>query len=189
MYVANANHEVSETPASAPALREVLARREPLTKEASLAAATPLAILDALPVSAFIVDDAGLIILANARGRRDLAEGRLDVRYLLDGHADSASVTAHPLPAAADGGARTLVLRSDPLASVATRITRATALWKLTAQQAKVLGLLVNGDANKTIAAARGCAVRTVEVHVTGVLQKSGTISRAELIARFWTMG
>jgi DNA-binding CsgD family transcriptional regulator len=193
MYAAKANHEVFEPPASAPALRDVRGRVEPLTREvsseASVATATSLAILDALPASAFIVDGAGRVLLANARGRSELDEGMLDLAHALEGHASSASLTVHPLPAGADGGARTLVLRSDPPDAVATRVTRVAALWKLTRHQANVLALLAHGEANKTIAATRGCAVRTVEVHVTSILKKSGTVSRAELIARFWTLG
>jgi DNA-binding CsgD family transcriptional regulator len=187
MYVANANHGVSKPRASAPALREVLARCEPPGQDASLAAAQ--AILEALPVSAFIVDGAGRTLVANARGRGERAEGALDIRQIVEGRGDPAAVTLHPLPAGADGGARTLVLRRNPVASVAARIARAAALWDLTPCQTDVLSLLVHGEANKAIATARGCAVRTVEVHVTGLLAKSGTVSRAELVARFWTLG
>jgi DNA-binding CsgD family transcriptional regulator len=191
MYVARAKHEGAEPPASGPALRDLLlARSEPVSRdrEASVPAATLLSILDALPVSACIVDGAGHVVLANARGRRAIAEATLDVRSVLEGEADPASVTIHALPAGVDGGARTLLLVSEPVASVATRLARAAARWKLTTCQARILGMLVHGEANKTIAAASGCAVRTVEVHVTAALKKSGTLSRAELIARFWTL-
>jgi DNA-binding NarL/FixJ family response regulator len=44
----------------------------------------------------------------------------------------------------------------------------------------------VQGTPNKTIAATLGCSVRAVEVHVTALLDKTQTGSRAELGARFW---
>lgn len=169
-------------------MRELVARSEPLGRDWSVAAATALAIVEALAVSAFIVDGAGRVVLANTPARRALAEGTLDVRHVLEGRADSPPFTVRALPAAADGDARTLVLLSEPEPSVASRIARAAALWKLTTCQVKIFELLVHGEANKRIADEVGCATRTVEVHVTGILKKSGTLSRAELIARFWTL-
>jgi DNA-binding NarL/FixJ family response regulator len=50
-----------------------------------------------------------------------------------------------------------------------------------------VLELLVAGKSNKEVAAALGCAVRTVELHVTGLLEASRCDSRGELVARFYS--
>jgi DNA-binding CsgD family transcriptional regulator len=188
MYVVRTDDEVSGAPASATVLRERVARSE-LTRDASLAAATALAILDALPVAAFIVDGAGRVVLSNARARRALAQGTLHVRQVLEDQPDAPPSTVHALPMGPDGDARTLVLQNEPEPSVAARVARAASLWKLTGCQTKILRLLVHGEANKLMAEKFGCALRTVEVHVTGVLKKSGTLSRAELIARFWTLG
>ena len=54
----------------------------------------------------------------------------------------------------------------------------------LTAREQEVLGLLSEGRANKEIADALGCSVRTVEFHISNLLRKVGASSRLELIAR-----
>jgi DNA-binding NarL/FixJ family response regulator len=61
--------------------------------------------------------------------------------------------------------------------------------WQLTERQAEVLALLVEGGSNKDIATALGCALRTVELHVSALLEKSGHPSRASIVASFWTRG
>lgn len=58
--------------------------------------------------------------------------------------------------------------------------------WRLTERQRQVLELLVQGRPNKEVAAILGCAERTVEVHVTEILRRSGCTSRAQLIATYW---
>ena len=50
----------------------------------------------------------------------------------------------------------------------------------LTAREREVLGLLVEGMSNKQIARALGISVRTVTVHVSNVLRKTGAASRTE---------
>jgi DNA-binding NarL/FixJ family response regulator len=50
----------------------------------------------------------------------------------------------------------------------------------LTAREREVLGLLVEGMANKQIARALGISVRTVTVHVSNLLRKTGASSRTE---------
>jgi DNA-binding CsgD family transcriptional regulator len=61
------------------------------------------------------------------------------------------------------------------------------AAWGLTARQTTVLGLVAQGMANKTISAYLNCAEVTVELHMTALLSRAGSSSRAELVARFWT--
>jgi two-component system nitrate/nitrite response regulator NarL len=48
----------------------------------------------------------------------------------------------------------------------------------LTAREREVLGCLVEGMSNKQIAAALGISVRTVTVHVSNLLRKTGAPSR-----------
>ena len=59
--------------------------------------------------------------------------------------------------------------------------------YSLTKRQREVLELLVQGMANKSIAAALGCVVSTVEIHVTAILERAQVDSRAALVAKFWT--
>lgn len=54
----------------------------------------------------------------------------------------------------------------------------------ITAREQEVLGLLREGLANKEIADALGCSVRTVEFHISNLLRKAGASSRLELVAR-----
>jgi len=56
----------------------------------------------------------------------------------------------------------------------------------LTAREREVLGLLAEGMANKQIATALGISVRTVTVHVSNLLRKTGASSRTE--AALWAL-
>lgn len=67
------------------------------------------------------------------------------------------------------------------------RFERAGELWDLTERQRQVLALVVRGKSNKEIASELHCAERTVEIHVTHLLRKSGAASRAMITAKFWT--
>jgi DNA-binding CsgD family transcriptional regulator len=51
---------------------------------------------------------------------------------------------------------------------------------ELTAREREVLGCLAEGMANKQIASALGISVRTVTVHVSNLLRKTGAASRTE---------
>lgn len=67
------------------------------------------------------------------------------------------------------------------------RLLSAAKKWKLTGRQLDVLTELARGLSNKSIAAELGCAESTVELHVTALLEKSKSESRAMLVAKFWT--
>jgi two-component system, NarL family, nitrate/nitrite response regulator NarL len=54
----------------------------------------------------------------------------------------------------------------------------------LTAREREVLGCLVEGMSNKQVAAALGISVRTVTVHVSNLLRKTGAASRTEVALR-----
>nr|WP_296074163.1 LuxR C-terminal-related transcriptional regulator [uncultured Actinoplanes sp.] len=54
----------------------------------------------------------------------------------------------------------------------------------LTAREKEVLGCLAEGMSNKQIAAALGISVRTVTVHVSNLLRKTGASSRTEAVVR-----
>jgi len=60
---------------------------------------------------------------------------------------------------------------------------RTAASVSLTRREHAVIAALVQGHANKEIAAALGCSVRTVEYHVANVLHKFGVDTRTRLIA------
>jgi DNA-binding CsgD family transcriptional regulator/tetratricopeptide (TPR) repeat protein len=53
----------------------------------------------------------------------------------------------------------------------------------ITAREAEVLGLVVEGLANRDVAARLSLSVRTVEKHMESLLRKSGCASRTQLVA------
>jgi DNA-binding NarL/FixJ family response regulator len=57
---------------------------------------------------------------------------------------------------------------------------------ELTAREREVLGLLTEGMPNKQIARVLGISVRTVTVHVSNLLRKTGAASRTE--AALWAL-
>lgn len=69
-------------------------------------------------------------------------------------------------------------------------MTRARELgerWRLTPRQTQVLAGLSRGGSNREIAAQLGLSDRTVELHVTAILKRSGLENRTRLAASFWT--
>ncbi len=142
--------------------------------------------IGALTTPAFIIDESTLIHDSNARGdelRAIVCPGseRLD--------RDLPSLRKNPslfIIRLAEKD-RFLVVYLAPVVAFRDRLACAVDAWGLTPGQARVLELLVRGASNLTIAELRGCAPRTVEVHVTAILDKSGCESRAQVIARFWT--
>ncbi|MFC4016630.1 LuxR C-terminal-related transcriptional regulator [Micromonospora sp. GCM10011542] len=69
---------------------------------------------------------------------------------------------------------------SRPVAEPASRVA-ASVDPELTAREVDVLDCLVAGMANKQVAKALGISVRTVTVHVSNLLRKTGSASRTEV--------
>jgi DNA-binding CsgD family transcriptional regulator len=69
------------------------------------------------------------------------------------------------------------------------KVAAAARTWRLSPRESQALSCLVRGLSNKETAAELGCAVTTAELHVTRVLRKSGSASRVQLTARFWSAG
>lgn len=82
-----------------------------------------------------------------------------------------------------DGGA------ADTERAPASLVDAAQTDFRLTPRECDVLALVANGHSNRRIADNLGCSSRTVEVHVSRLLEKSNCDSRAELIARVWAQG
>ena len=75
---------------------------------------------------------------------------------------------------------------ADAPTSLEPRLSAAATRWSLTPRQIDALRFVAQGHSNKEVAAELGCAENTVELHVTQLLRKSSSNSRAQLIARFW---
>lgn len=73
-----------------------------------------------------------------------------------------------------------------PSERMRTNLREAARSWKLTERERQILEGVLRGLSNKEIAAHVRCSVRTVELHVTALLAKSGTDSRNALAAAFW---
>lgn len=167
-----------------PAIQWALAPGRP--HHARLAEVGLAAALDAVPAAAVVVRLGGHVLHANACARH-----LLSVR--------SSELDAELVDAVASGGNDTwsctrlvakavpphfLLVRRDPIDDLEARLARAAAKWDLTPRNVDVLRWLVRGEANKAIADRLGCAVITVEVHVSALLAKAGAQNRTELVSR-----
>lgn len=71
--------------------------------------------------------------------------------------------------------------------SVWERVERAEATFGLTHRESLVLELLARGMSNRQIASAASIKEATVKFHLLSVMRKSGTSSRTELLASFYS--
>lgn len=171
-----------------PALRRRLSVERQLG-EAPVAVAALAAALEAVGTAAFVVRGSGQVVHANAAARALLEQDRRMVTALLRDRLRGVGAAALDL-VRLEGGVPDhwlALLRGGARPDPAPRVVAAARRWGLTARESQVLGRLALGEANKTIAAALGCAPNTVEIHVSSLLQKSGCESRSQLVARFWT--
>lgn len=142
--------------------------------------------LELLPFPAMVFDGAAQLKLANSLASVLLGDAQSEAHPRIARALQSGSDghwTATPL---GDAGLPGPCLLTAPAANPTTedRIKAAALRWRLSRRQREVLELLAKGRSNKEIALALGCAVSTVEIHVSAVLQKTGVGRRAQLIAQ-----
>jgi DNA-binding NarL/FixJ family response regulator len=141
------------------------------------------AALETIASPAFLVRAPDEVIRSNARGEALLAAEPEAVRATLrDGRPGGATTSALP---GVEG--YTLVVLPEAADDVRTRAAAAARRWKLTPRQREVLEVLARGRSNAAIAQALGCSEKTVEVHVSALLEKAAADGRAQLVARLWT--
>jgi DNA-binding CsgD family transcriptional regulator len=143
-------------------------------------------VLDSLANAAFIVTPEEMVG-ANALGRSALqAEGQqleLEIR----------SATRNPSRAVGfnvasiEGNRSFVVVRCGTAADIARRLQLAQSQWQLTGRQTEVLRGLVNGQSNRELADSLHCTMRTVESHMTALMERSDAISRLSLVSSFWS--
>jgi DNA-binding CsgD family transcriptional regulator len=130
---------------------------------------------------------AGDVLPGNERGRLALSTEGTELRRAI-----LAAVAAPH----ADGefevmasGRRTefLVIQRGPAAEIERKVHVAVQRWQLTPRQQTVLRALLKGQTNAEMAAALGCAERTVETHISALLQRADAGSRLALVAAFWS--
>jgi len=148
------------------------------------------AALEAIPAAAFVVRGAS-IVHANATGRllydRDRASIVSKLRESMGGPTPGGApfaITQVEVPGSVTTSLA--VMRADGTGELERRLLAFATVHGLTPRQTDVLTLLARGYGNKTIAERIGVAPGTVEEHVTSLLHKTGTDSRAALVARLW---
>jgi DNA-binding CsgD family transcriptional regulator len=172
--------------------RLVRVARQPLMlerrlRDANLASAGLAVALDLLGAPAFITDERGRTVHANALGaelfnRDRWAVGQAIQRQVAARAPGAREIRAPGVPA------HWLVVLSAGEDRLAQRLTLAARTWGLTARQCEVLRHVSTGDGNKSIAVKLDCAEVTIEFHMTALMRKARVESRTELIARFWTL-
>jgi len=145
------------------------------------------ATLDLLPYPAMVFDDTLQLCLTNTLAADQLrlgdpAEQERMGKALREGAHGLWQVTA--LTHGGLPGACLMTAAPSAGASLGERVAAAATRWRLSRRQREVLELLAKGRSNKEIAETLGCAVSTVEIHVSAVLQKTGNNRRAQLIAQ-----
>jgi DNA-binding CsgD family transcriptional regulator len=172
-----------------PALQKRLKSERLFGKSAFNAAALDL-VLEKVASPALLITASGAIVHANSAGRvrasadwRGLEES-LRRSLLAPGPESPYDLTRLSWAGAPD---HYLAVQRPVSSEHATRVDEAAKRWRLRPQGARVLSRLVQGDANKSIAAKLGCAESTIELYVTQILRHAGVDSRAALIAKFWS--
>ena len=146
--------------------------------------------LENIPSAAFIVSATGAVEQSNARARALMeSEGARAVHSLSQGLLNSGRCMEFEISPLFTYGNVVHYLAVHRVQSQAgtDRLAIAVHRWKLTNQEARVFEHLVSGDSNRRIALKIGCAERTVELHVTRILQRMDVENRNAAIAKFWT--
>ena len=166
-----------------------LRRRLALERRLARGSGTALALdalLESLGSAAMVLDAAGRVQEANAAARVQLSEQRTEVfaaiRDATQGRPSTFDVT--PLREhGRDVGWLARHRAESHEARIAARVATTTAQLRLTVRQARVLELLVLGQANASIAGTLGIGERAVELHVTALLDRFQVENRAALVA------
>jgi DNA-binding CsgD family transcriptional regulator len=172
-----------------PALQRRLALERRMG-EAQRSAGEIGAVLEEVPAAAFVLGRGGAVLHANAAGRSLLDRDRGPIEAALSSAVRGVArgVGGVQLARLAPDGGLYLAIVPAP-ADPAPLVTVARLRWRLTPRQAQVLQLVALGMSNRAVAASLECAVSTVELHVTALLEKSQCGSRAHLVATLWSGG
>lgn len=165
----------------------VEARRRDCELEAESRQTTERALLEALSqvrCAAFLVGG-GEVQAANELAGFALHHEGAELRRRLLGAVDGTPDGDFKVSRLASDG-RFLVMRTGVEDLVEQRLHLAVKAWGLTPRQADVLRGLVDGLGNKEIARELSCTVKTVEAHVTALLDRADADSRLSVVAAFW---
>jgi DNA-binding CsgD family transcriptional regulator len=136
-------------------------------------------LLEAIPTAAALVDENGQVRAANELARRRFP-GLTAVP-----HSDLVVGDRWRVHHVVGSG---LLVVVELLAAELRWLTLLEARWKLTPREVEVLAVLAEGLSNEAISLRLCCSTRTVETHVSRLLEKSRQGSRAALIAAAWAV-
>ena len=182
-----AEHALFQRLASALQRRLALERR---LDSAPLARAALDAALEALPRAAFVVAGGDRIACTNTLGRERLDREPVGLRRALMTAiraVNSTDFSVTPLKLGAQGDLPWFLVIAAAQRGAESLLPAVRRRWDLTPRQSQVLGVLCEGASNKCIAARLEASERTVEIHLTAIMEKAGVESRAALIAAFWS--
>ena len=167
-----------------PSFRKRLAF-ERLVGDATCANAGIAAALEHVGGSAWLLGPSGRVEHANVAARKRLDDDRAATRATLErcikGTVEG-RFTVTPLRGATGPAGHLVIEAADRTA--AHGIPKAAVRLGLTPAQTRVLERVARGSSNATIAAELKVAERTVEAHVTAILEKAQVPSRAALIVQ-----
>jgi DNA-binding CsgD family transcriptional regulator len=153
-------------------------------QRARLAAAALDVLIEEIPSPAFLVDGRAAICEANAAGRALLARSDRDVHgALADALAGRAAAMPVRLSRLHERALAPHWLAIFQVDATAARVAAVASRFRLTPRESEVLLWVARGATNQRIAAELGCSERTVELHVTHILDKAGVANRTALVA------
>jgi two-component system, NarL family, response regulator YdfI len=125
--------------------------------------------------------DAALVVMADDPGLSGVADAlRSGVRAVLSRHASASQIVA-AIEAAAAGF---VVLQPSDLDGLLVNPQPASLAEPLTPREVEVLGMLAEGQSNKSIAHRLGISEHTVKFHVTSIMGKLNAGSRTEAVTQ-----
>jgi two-component system, NarL family, response regulator YdfI len=125
--------------------------------------------------------EAALVVMADDPGLSGIAEAlRSGVRAVLSRHASASQIVA-AIEAAAAGF---VVLQPSDLDGLLVNPQPASLAEPLTPREVEVLGMLAEGQSNKSIAHRLGISEHTVKFHVTSIMGKLNAGSRTEAVTQ-----
>lgn len=142
--------------------------------------------IDLIPAEVFLLDAAdGDLLLANAAARKRLQDGTpLGTVLARVAFRQGGGRVFRSQQTLAKGEVLWVLHDADSSRRREESAACAGRIWGLTERQTAVLSLLLDGLSNGEIARRLGCARNTVELHMSAVLSKSGSRTRAEAVSR-----
>jgi DNA-binding CsgD family transcriptional regulator len=153
-----------------------------------LASAAMDALLDAVAVPAFIIDDRATIRELNTAARSVLDSRGHEIRAALADALAHRPTTPHiELTRLHERGIATYWLALVEVDRAVACVAAATRRFGLTAREAEVLLWVARGASNQRIAIELACSERNVEAHLARIFGKTDVPSRTALVARVLT--